>query len=123
MDRAIAFGREPSLLAPFGERLRASRDSCTLFDTPSLVRHLEKLFAQMWEQFEKGEFPRPDLANLDVYLELGNQVDHEEIEVQSIVDYRSWWLERLARRHSFRPIAPDRRFAQGMRFDSSAGQP
>jgi hypothetical protein len=109
---------------PTAERdiaLHASRDSCTLFDTPSLVRHLEELYGQMWEQFEKGVLPRPDLANLDVYLEIGNQVDHEEMEVQSIADYRSWWLERLVKRHSFRPIAPDRRFVQGMPFDSPAG--
>jgi len=122
VDRAIAFGREPSLLVPYRERLRASRDSCTLFDTPSLVRHLEKLYGQMWEQFERGDLPRPDLTNLDVYLEIGNQVDHEEIEVQSIADYRSWWLERMTKRHGFRPIAQDRRFARGMPFDNPASQ-
>jgi len=123
VDRAIAFGRDPSLLAPYRARLHASRDSCTLFDTPLLVRHLEELYGQMWAQFEKGELPQPDLANLDVYLEVGNQVDHEEIEVQSIADYRSWWLERLTKRHSFRPIAPDRRLARGMPFDGSGGRP
>ena len=116
VGRAIAFGTEPSLLLPFRERLRASRDSCTLFDTPSLVLHLEQLYRHMWQQFEKGTLPRPDLANLDVYWEVGNQVDHEELEVQSIADYQGWWLERLAKRNSFRPVAPDRRLARGMPF-------
>ena len=118
VERAIAFGREQSLLTPYRERLSTSRDSCSLFDTPLLVRHLEKLYRQMWEQFENGQLPRPDLANLDAYLEVGNQVDREETEVQSIADYQGWWRERLTKRHNFRPIAPDRRFARGMPFDS-----
>jgi hypothetical protein len=120
VERAVAFGKMPSTLEPFRERLRASRDSCTLFDTPSLVLHLEQLYRQMWEYFKEGALPRPDLTNLDVYLEVGNQVDPEEVEVQSIADYRGWWHGRLARRHSFRPIAPDRRFAQGAPFDRGA---
>ena len=70
----------------------------------------------MWNEFEQGALPRPDLANLDVYLEVGNQVDHEEAGGQSIADYRGWWLERLTKRHGFRPIAQDRRFAQGLAF-------
>jgi predicted O-linked N-acetylglucosamine transferase (SPINDLY family) len=116
VERAIGFGQKPSLLEPLRERLRASRDSSTLFDTPSLVLHLEELYRRMWNEFEQGALPRPDLANLDVYLEVGNQVDHEEAGGQSIADYRGWWLERLTKRHGFRPIAQDRRFAQGLAF-------
>jgi hypothetical protein len=76
---------------------------------PLLVRSLEALYKEMWAQFEKGELPRPDLANLDVYLEVGRQINLDEVEVQTIPDYHGMWLERLARRHGVRPIAPDRR--------------
>ncbi len=109
VERAVAFGNNRSSIAPYHQKLLDGRESCALFDMPSLVRHLEKLYGQMWGQFKKGELPRPDLANLDVYLEIGSQVKHDEIELQAIEDYPAWWREKLSRRHSFRPIAPDRR--------------
>jgi len=114
INRAVAFGNNPSLLKPYREKLRAGRDSCTLFDMPSLVRHLEALYRQMWTEFQRGELPCPDLANLDVYMEVGIQVKHEEIEVQTIQDYHGWWREQLLRRHRFRPIYPDRRLWQSV---------
>ena len=107
--RAVAFGTDPASLRPFRERLRAGRESCVLFDMPLLVRQLEALYGRMWQAFEEKRLPRPDLSNLDVYLEVGSRVDHEDVEVQSIADYRAWWIARLAERHRFRPIAPDRR--------------
>jgi predicted O-linked N-acetylglucosamine transferase (SPINDLY family) len=109
INRAVTFGNDPALLKPIREKLRAGRDSCTLFDTPLLVRSLEGLYKQMWSEFEKGAQPRPDLSNLDVYLEVGSQIKHDEIEVQTIQDYHGWWHEKLAQRNQFRPISPDHR--------------
>jgi predicted O-linked N-acetylglucosamine transferase (SPINDLY family) len=115
INRAVAFGNNPASLEPYREKLRAGRDSCTLFDMPLLVRHLEALYRQMWVEFKRGELPCPDLANLDVYMEVGMQVKHEELEVQTIPDYHGWWREQLTRRHQFRPIYPDRRLWQSMK--------
>jgi predicted O-linked N-acetylglucosamine transferase (SPINDLY family) len=112
VNRAAAFGENPALLQPFREKLRAARQDCTLFDMPLLVRHLEKLYRQMWTAFQNGELPQPDLTNLDVYLEVGSQVRHEEIEVQTLQDYHGWWTEKLDQRHKFRPIPPDQRLRQ-----------
>ncbi|RAI43526.1 glycosyl transferase [Rhodoplanes roseus] len=109
--RGIALGRDRAALAAYRERIRAGRDTCTLFDTPRLVRELEGLYGQMWQAFQAGTLPRPDLANLDVCLELGLAVDHEATEVQTIADYHGWWAERLARRDAVRPIPPCDRFA------------
>ena len=109
VNRAVAFGNDPASLKPIREKLRAGHDSCTLFDTPLLVRSLEGLYKQMWSEFEKGNLPKPELANLDVYLEVGSQVKHDDLEVQTIQDYPGWWREKLAQRHQFRPISPDRR--------------
>jgi predicted O-linked N-acetylglucosamine transferase (SPINDLY family) len=109
VNRAVAFGNDRSSLNQFREILRAGHDSCTLFDMPLLVRHLEGLYRQMWNQFEKGDQRRPDLSNLDVYLEVGSKAKHEEIEVQTIQDYHGWWHEKLSQRHKFRPISPDNR--------------
>lgn len=109
VERATAYGQDRTLLAPYREKLRAGRDASTLFDMPLLARHLEQLYGQMWAQCDNGDLPRPDLANLDVYLEVGTQVNHDDIEVQTIPDYQGWWLEKLAHRHRFRPVACDRR--------------
>lgn len=116
VERAVAFGKDASLLQPFRERLRAGRESCLLFDMPLLVRQLEELYGSMWRAFRQGELPRPDLSNLDVYLEVGTQVNHEGLEVQMIEDYRGWWVGQLAKRHRFRPIDPDRRLVSDSRL-------
>ena len=109
VDRAVALGRDRRSLRGYRRTLLAGRDTCVLFDTPLLVRELEQLYAQMWADFQGGTLPRPDLANLDVYLEVANAIDHDALEVQTLADYEGWWREKLARRHSFRPIGPDRR--------------
>jgi len=111
VDRAVELGNTPVKLKAFRERLRRTRDTSTLFDLPLLVQRLEGLYEQMWHEFEQNRLPRPDLANLDVYLEVGSQIDHEEVEVQSLPDYRAWWTSLLAERDRFRPVETDRRLA------------
>jgi len=111
VDRAVELGNTPVKLKAFRERLRRTRDTSTLFDLPLLVQRLEGLYEQMWHDFEQNRLPRPDLANLDVYLEVGSQIDHEEVEVQSLPDYRAWWTSLLAERDRFRPVETDRRLA------------
>ncbi|MBV8650223.1 MAG: glycosyl transferase, partial [Alphaproteobacteria bacterium] len=109
VDRAVALGRDAALLRQYRERLAAGRDACTLFDTPRLVRGLEDLYRQAWTEYREERLPRPDLRNLDVYLELGGEENHDEVEVQAIKDYRAWWRAKLARRNRFRPVSPDGR--------------
>ncbi len=112
VERAVALGKEPSLLKPYTETLRANKSACTLFDMPLLVRHLEGLYRKMWQDHEQKLLPRPSLVNLDACLELGCQTNHDDVEVQSIEDYHGWWKEMLARRHEFRPLVPDERLAE-----------
>lgn len=109
VERAVAFGNNPATLQPFRDRLRASRDTCTLFDMPQLVRKLEDLYQKMWADFEAGNLPQPDLANLDAYFEVGCSATYDDLEVQTIKDYDTWWRNRLALRHRHRPIPPDQR--------------
>ncbi len=120
VDRAVALGRDPSLLRQYRERLVAGRESCALFDTPLLVRGLEGLYRQAWAEYQDGRLPRPDLANLEIYLELGIEENHDEVEVQAIKDYRAWWLAKLKRRDGFRPIGHDRRLWTD---DAASSQP
>jgi len=111
VQRAVAFGNQPDLLTPAREQLRSVRDSSTLFDIPSLVRHLEDLYREMWKDYESGQLPQPNLANLTALLDIGCQSKPDELEVQSIRDYNGWWLEKIARRNKSRPIDMDRRLA------------
>lgn len=113
VERAVALGQDRATLKAYREQLIAIRDSCVLFDTPLLVREMEGLYAGMWADFGAGQLPVPDLTNLEVYLEVGGEVAHDEVEVQTLDDYHGWWLERLRRRNAYRPIAPDRRLWAG----------
>jgi predicted O-linked N-acetylglucosamine transferase (SPINDLY family) len=117
IDRAVELGNAPEKLKEYRERLRQNRDSSVLFDMPLLVSKLEDLYRQMWNDFEQNQLPKPDLSNLDVYLEVGCKVNPEEIEVQTLPDYRKWWTDMLAERHKYRPIALDRRIVNGAPFE------
>ncbi|MGZ3305353.1 MAG: O-linked N-acetylglucosamine transferase, SPINDLY family protein, partial [Asticcacaulis sp.] len=109
VDQAVAIGRDRSRLEGYRARLKANRDTCTLFNMENLVRGLETLYAGMWQDFREGRVPQPDLRNLDIYLEVAMMHDHDAVEVQSIADYEGFWRERLARRHAYRPIPYDDR--------------
>ncbi|MBR0672499.1 O-linked N-acetylglucosamine transferase, SPINDLY family protein [Neoroseomonas soli] len=108
--RAIAFGRDRAALAPFRERLVAGRGTALLFDTPRLVRDLEALFRGMWDDFAANRLPRPDMTNLETYLELGAAMDHDAIEAAFDPGQEDRWRDAMARRHAFAPLPPDARF-------------
>jgi predicted O-linked N-acetylglucosamine transferase (SPINDLY family) len=110
VERAVAFGNDKSKLQAAKNRLAEVRKDSVLFDMPGLVRNLEHLFKEMWEECRKHKLPQPDIALLPQYLETGIEVNHEEVEVQNIEDYRAWWVERLALRHKTRPLVRDHRF-------------
>jgi len=88
----------------------AGRDTCLLFDTPRLVRHLEDVYRQMWADLIRGAVPTPDLRNLDVYHDIGLGLDLENIETLSDEAYVALYRERLAEWHGVYPVAPDARF-------------
>jgi predicted O-linked N-acetylglucosamine transferase (SPINDLY family) len=110
VERAVEFGNDPAKLAPIKAKLIAGRDTCVLFDTPNLVRHLEDLYRQMWADLIRGATPVPDLRNLDVYHEIGSGLDLETIEMQSDDAYVALYQEKLAEWHDVYPIGPDNRF-------------
>jgi len=53
--------------------------------------------------------PRPNLANLDAYLETGIALDHEHQELLAIADYEGLYKTALERRHLSRPMNADGR--------------
>ena len=109
VERAVALGKDKAEIQRLKSKLASQRDTCVLFDMGSHVRHLEALYQKMWKEFHQGKRPRPDLTNLDVYLEVGIETDHDALEVQGIKDYAAWYQERLAHHHRRCAIPEDRR--------------
>jgi hypothetical protein len=109
IEEAVAYGTNPEKLAAIKAKLAASLPTCALFDTPSLVGHLENLYRQMWNDFKRGALPVPDLRNLDIYHEIGTSLDLENIEDLNDEAYVALYKQKLAERNAFYPIPPDER--------------
>ena len=114
--RAVELGQNREKLAAIKAKLAVGRDASLLFDTPKLVGHLEDLYRQMWSDLKSGALPVPDLRNLDIYHEIGLELDLENIDALSDDAYVALYKEKLSEWHGAYPIAPDARLwpsAQG----------
>ena len=109
VKKAIWLAQHRDELLKIKQKLADSRDRCTLFDTGLLVQHLEKLYDGMWEDFKNGELPQPNLSNLDLYLDIGAEFDHDAVEMLSVADYPENYRAVVQKRHDYCPIAPDAR--------------
>jgi predicted O-linked N-acetylglucosamine transferase (SPINDLY family) len=107
--RAVELGRNKAALQACKDRLIAGRDTCTLFDTPSLVRNLETLYIEMWEDYRRGRVPEPDLTNLPIYREIGCEGDCENAGFLSRAEYHAHYRRALAYRNSGSPLPVDSR--------------
>ncbi|MBL8644788.1 MAG: hypothetical protein JNK21_12700 [Rhodospirillaceae bacterium] len=106
---AIELGRDKQRLLMYRQRLAASKDTCVLFNMPLLVSSLERLYAEMWEDFKAGRLPRPDLANLDIYNDIGVELDSSDVELLAVPDYNGLYRQKLAERDAFSMVPPDAR--------------
>jgi hypothetical protein len=100
------------------DRLRQGRDSCVLFDLPLLVRHLEALFERMATEFAAGRRPRPDLANMALYREIGIDLASDN-DGTAAIDPEFYRREMIAR-SGYRYIAPDQRLSRCVRPQKEA---
>lgn len=117
IDQAVAYGTDPQKLAATKAKLASSLPTCTLFDTPALVGHLENLYRQMWNDFKRSALPIADLRNLGVYHAIGAELDLENIEALSDDAYLALYRQKLAERDAFYPVPRDERL---WRADKSA---
>jgi predicted O-linked N-acetylglucosamine transferase (SPINDLY family) len=115
VERAVALGRDRALLKSYKDRLAANRDSCTLFDTPLLVRKLEALYAGMWEDYRRGELPVPNLTNLDLYHRIGCDQETESAGSLPLAAYHERYRQGLVYHDSFSPLPADGRLWPGSR--------
>jgi predicted O-linked N-acetylglucosamine transferase (SPINDLY family) len=112
VGKAVQLGRDRDRLAALRKKIIDNRDTCDLFNTKKLVSHLDDIFLQMWSEYSRGKTPRPDLSNLEIYDEIGTELDRDEVEMQSVADYESLYLQRLRERDDYFPINPDKRLWQ-----------
>jgi len=104
---AINLAKKKSKLKEIRARLIENRHSALLFDMTKLTRHLEALYEQMREEFQRGELPVPNLRNLELYHEIGINEDLHLSELQSNEQYVTNYREKLWRIHSLYPIDGD----------------
>ena len=109
VSAAIRLGNDRRALAALKERVKANRDTCTLFDMPKLVRSMEDLFEGMWEDFRADKLPRPNLTNLDQYLEIAVTLEHETEEFSFLPDYDERYRARLIELNDYAPLPADGR--------------
>jgi predicted O-linked N-acetylglucosamine transferase (SPINDLY family) len=107
--RAVELGSDRSKLDEYRTTLRNSRDDCVLFNTPLLVRSLEQLFQEMWNDAITGRVPRPDLSNIELYGVIGAELDHNDIELGCATNYEEMYLSKLKDYDTFKMIRSDRR--------------
>jgi predicted O-linked N-acetylglucosamine transferase (SPINDLY family) len=107
--KAVALANDPAHLASLKQRLLDGRATSLLFDTPRLVRDLEGLYWRMYEDFETGNLPVPDLTNLDIYHEIGMELDLENVESMSDEAWQATYRDALSLRNDFSPLKTDTR--------------
>jgi hypothetical protein len=56
---------------------------------------------------------RPDLRNLDIYGEIGADLDRDDVEMGAMPDYREQYVAKLTERDAFAMILPDARLWRG----------
>lgn len=109
VSKAVELGLSVEGTAQLKKKMIENKSTCVLFDMSLLVRSLEELYMQMWDEFAQGTLHKPDLANLDVYHEIGAEIDHESGVFPSLHEYRETYRIYLENRHSFIPVRYDRR--------------
>ena len=107
--RAVELGRNREQLQLYRQKLAEQHDTCTLFDTPSLVKHMEIRFTEMWDEFRQGKLHRPDLSNLDIYQEIGIELDVDGVGRDTNPEYIASYREKLIEKDRQCYIRPDDR--------------
>ncbi|MBX9459290.1 MAG: glycosyl transferase [Rhizobium sp.] len=107
--KAVEFAHDRPRLAAIRQSIADNRETSVLRDIPGLARRLEELYWQMQGEAERGETPVPNLANLELYYEIGCEIMQQNIEFDDSTAYRERYLEKFRQWHAFSPIPHDGR--------------
>ncbi|USQ94781.1 O-linked N-acetylglucosamine transferase, SPINDLY family protein [Caulobacter sp. RL271] len=113
VDKAVEIGADREKARALRATLEANRDTCVLFDMDLLAGKLEELYGEMIAEHQAGRRPRPNLANLPAYMEIGLSLDRDEREMQAEPDLHELYRQQLARRDSVKAIPADGRLWEG----------
>ncbi|HWT53023.1 MAG TPA: N-acetylglucosamine transferase, partial [Caulobacter sp.] len=113
VEKAVEIGANPEKARALRATLEANRDTCVLFDMDLLAGKLEDLYGEMIAEHQAGRRPRPNLTNLETYLQVGLSLDRDDREMQAEPDLHGLYREQLARRHSVKALPADGRLWEG----------
>lgn len=109
VERAVELAHDRDTLRALKARLAAARDTCRLFDTDALARHLEELYHGMCADYRSGSLPQPDLRNLAAYLEAAIARDHDAVGAAGADAYHAEYRRLLTDLDRARPLWADGR--------------
>ena len=112
ITRAVTLGRDRIAIQQYKSFLNMNRTESVLFDTPKLVRQLETIYQEMWDEYARGDLPIPELNNLDVYQDIGARLHREDGTMSTDEEFFSSYLNGFLERHAFSPLFEDERIRQ-----------
>ena len=107
---AVALAQNRGALGLLKQRLANNRGACRLFDTPRLVAELEDAFRTMHRDYQNGRLPRPNLANIRAYHEIGVALSVGDLDDEA---YLQVYEHEMARRDAVSPLPFDERAWNG----------
>ena len=113
VTKAIDLGTNRAKLAEVRARLAKNRDTCVLFDTNLMAASLEKVYEQMWAEFRAGKLPRPNLTNLEIYNDIGVELDKDSVELMCVPNYLDIYREKFVDKDHYAYLPPDGRLWPG----------
>lgn len=113
VEKAVEIGADRARAEALRATLAANRDTCVLFDMDLLAGRLEDLYGEMIAEHQAGRRPRPNLANLKSYLDIGLALDGDHREMQAEPDLHGLYRQELAGRHLVKAIPADGRLWEG----------
>jgi predicted O-linked N-acetylglucosamine transferase (SPINDLY family) len=112
---AIRIGNNAEEAKALKAKLRANRDTSTLFDTAKLVTSLEQSYDLMWAEFAAGHLPRPDLSNLEAYEQVA-----VDLKAKGDACDTATYRKALAGLDAVYPLAVDDRLWTGKAVEEEA---
>lgn len=113
VEKAVEIGADRQRAKALRATLQANRDSCVLFDMDLLADKLEDLYGEMIAEHQAGARPRPNLANLATYLDIGVSLDRDDRESQAEPDLHGLYRRELELRQRIKAMPADGRLWEG----------
>ncbi len=109
VSKAVAIGRDRELARHYREMLFTNREASVLRDMNNAARRLEEIYEEMARAYATNTLPVPDLINLDVYYEIGSELDLERMNLCDDAEYLEAYRSKLAEWDASVRLPADRR--------------